>query len=116
MVQNPNKKNLDRPYENVAAVSTMRLKDVEACPPLVNAPFAFDLEEPDLEVYARIPAWIRKKVESNLEFPGSLLATLLEMGENAPPSIAVDVTVDGPGPAPDPEEETAAALDDENPY
>ncbi len=109
VVLNPNKKNPDRPYENVAAVSTMRLKDVEAMPPLVNPSFVFDLEDPDLEVYERIPAWIRKKVESNLEFPGSRLATMLEDGPGAAPPKEDPGYSDGDNLA-------KAILDDENPY
>jgi hypothetical protein len=94
VTQNPNKKNPDRPYENVAGISPMRAKDAEKCPALVNKPFVFDLEEPDLDEYAKVPAWMKKQVEKNLEFKGSLLATMLDMGENAPPSAGVTTAED----------------------
>ncbi len=90
VVQNPNKKNPDRPYENIGAVSTMRAKDAEACPLLVNETFVFDLEAPELEAYDKVPAWMKKMVESNLEFNGSLLQTMLAMGDNPPPVDTVE--------------------------
>ena len=90
VVQSPNKKAPDYPYNNIAAVSTMKTKDVKACPPLVNECFVFDLEEPDLDSYAMVPGWIRKQVESNLEFKGSALEAMLEMVANPPPVEIVD--------------------------
>jgi len=88
VVQNPNKKNPDRPWENVAAISTMRTKDALNTPELVNKPFVFDLEEPNLDAYAQVPKWLKKTIEGNLEYNGSLFATLLGAGDNPPPTEA----------------------------
>lgn len=85
VVNSPNNKNPDKPYENVAGIGPMRTKDADACPALVNPSFVFDLEEPDLEVYDRVPNWIKKQVESNLEFAGSEFAGILA-GQTAPPA------------------------------
>ena len=90
IVLNPNPKNKDRPYENISGITTMRTKDAEACPALVNKPTTFDLDEPSLEVYEKIPAWLKKKIESNLEFNGSLFQTLLGAEDKPPQKGAVD--------------------------
>lgn len=48
---------------------------------LVNDPFIFDLDEPDVEMFRRFPEFIQKKIVGNLEFSGSKLDTaLLEAG------------------------------------
>jgi len=46
-------------------------------PELVNPPRVFDLEEPDMEVYAKLPKWLREKIATNLNFKGSALETAL---------------------------------------
>lgn len=71
-------KNVGKTYENIAGISTMRPKDIESLPDLVNPSRVFDLGDPDLEVFASLPEWIRDKIKSNLEFKGSLLSGLLE--------------------------------------
>lgn len=48
---------------------------------LVNDPFIFDLDEPDVEMFRRFPEFIQKKIVGNLDFPGSKLeVALLEAG------------------------------------
>lgn len=86
VVQSPNKKNPDRPWENVASISTMRTKDKDKCPDLVNKPAVLDLDEPDLEAFLMIPKWLQKRVIENLEFKGSLLERLLEEGNKEAPA------------------------------
>ena len=60
-------------YNNVGGISTMRAKDVEKLPPLVNPTRVFDWETPDMEVWAVLPDWIQDKIKNNLEFEGSVL-------------------------------------------
>ncbi len=78
VVQNPNKKNPERPWENVGGLTAMRVKDAEKAPELINASVTFDLEEPDLESFMALPQWIQKRILENLEFRGSLLEGMLE--------------------------------------
>ena len=106
VVQNPNTNNPERPYENIAGITPMRPKDVQLTAELVNEAVVFDLEEPDLESFMKIPKWIQKRVMENLEFRGSLLERLLEEGAKGVPELSIEAQ----GPA-IPHEE-----DDETPY
>lgn len=71
-------KNKGRIYENVAAISAMREKDAAKLPPLVNEPRIFDWENPDMDVWKKLPKWIQDKIKENLEFNGSPLQTVLD--------------------------------------
>lgn len=64
-------------YTNVAATATMRPKDADKAPELVNPTTVFTLDEPDLEVLGGLAAWVQGKIKDNLEFKGSLLETAL---------------------------------------
>ena len=101
VVQNPNKKNPERPWENVAGITTMREKDQKKAPGLVNTPVAFDLEEPSLDNFMMLPKWIQKRILENLEFRGSLLERMLEEGNKGVPD-----QIDSQGPT----------VDEETPY
>lgn len=72
-----NKKNPDRPYENIGNVSPMRPKEAAVCPELQNTPRVFLLDEPDMEVFHAFPEWIQDKLKGNLQFKGSALETAL---------------------------------------
>ena len=87
IVLNPNKKNPDRPYENIASVSTMRPKDAAKAPVLVNGTFLFDLQEPSLDSFELVPQWMQKIVMKNLEFNGSLFKAMLEEGGKDVPKV-----------------------------
>lgn len=67
----------NKPYENVGNISTMRARDADRCPPLVNPAKVFDLGEPSVEVFNSLPEWLREKIKSNLNFAGSPLAVAL---------------------------------------
>lgn len=75
-------KNTNKPYENVGNISTMRARDAEKCPELVNPPKVFDLDNPDMKVFTALPQWLQEKIKGNLHYKGSKLATLA--GEAAP--------------------------------
>lgn len=78
IVQNPGKgANTGKVYENVANVAPMRAKDAKSCPELKGKAIFFDLDNPDLEVYARLAPWVQKVIQENLNFKGSKLDHLL---------------------------------------
>lgn len=68
-----NNKNGDKIYDNVANLSAMRPKDAANCPDLINPTKVFDLDDPDMEVFAALPKWIQEKLTSNLNYKGSVL-------------------------------------------
>lgn len=76
-------KKADKTYVNVANVSSMRSKDADKLPPLKNKAKVFDLDDPDLDVFAAFPDWIQTKIKSNLNYNGSPLQKLIN-GEDAP--------------------------------
>lgn len=78
VVESPSKKDPTRVYNNVAAVSAMRKKDADKCPPLVNESRLFDLDSPDVEVFLALPKWIQDRVKNGVEYEGSQLANILE--------------------------------------
>lgn len=64
-------------YNNISAVAKMRERDANRCPPLVNDAIIFDLDDPDLKVFEKLPQFIRTRITSNLEYKGSKLEKLL---------------------------------------
>ena len=84
------KESKGKTYCNVGSVSPYIIsKRNKELPELQNKPLVFLLDEPDMEVYARIPEWLQKKITGNLEFRGSKLDVLLKGG-------AVESTPDEP--------------------
>lgn len=70
-------KNAGKTFTNIANVAAMRPKDALRAPSLVNEAILFDLDNPSVEAFKALPAWIQKKIVNNLEFKGSKLAGLL---------------------------------------
>lgn len=60
----------DTIYNNISNVSTMRAKDAEKCPALVNPPKLFSVEEPDMEVLGSLPEWLQEKINKAPEMQG----------------------------------------------
>lgn len=110
-----NNKKQDKVYDNVANLSAMRPKDAVNCPELVNETKVFDIDDPDMEVYASLPEWIQKKLLENLNFKGSALEALVA---KQPPKE--DKKKAEPAPKKDrkaPAEDEDDAVDDKNdPY
>lgn len=77
IVNNPSKTD-DRVYDNVGTVAVMRKRDLDKLPELKNPSFFFYLEDPDMEVYEKLPAWLKDKITGSLDFEGSKLKELLE--------------------------------------
>lgn len=91
----------DKTYTNVAGVATMRARDAAACPEAKNPVKVFGLDEPDMEIYSKLPKWVQEKIQKNLNYGGSALEKALKGG--AAPGKAK--------PAPKVEED-----EDNNPY
>ena len=70
----------DKVYDNVGNISTMRPRDAQACPELVNPAKTFDLDAPDMAVFTALPPWIQEKIKGNLNYENSPLQKLLEVG------------------------------------
>ena len=63
-------------YANVGNVTPpMRGMNI---PELVNESRFFDLEDPDMETFERLPQWIQDKIMTNLEYNGSILQSKIE--------------------------------------
>lgn len=96
----PNAKNPDKPYENVANVAGMRPRDAAKLPELKNPPKVFDLDNPDMEVFNKLPEWIREKIKGNLNFKGSKLEGMLDGNVTEAGNINQDIeqadVTDGP--------------------
>jgi hypothetical protein len=99
VVNNVSKSN-GNTYNNVGLVS-QPMKGMET-PPLKHEPIAFDLDNPDLDVFNSLPEWLRDDIIGNLEFNASPLQVAL--GIEAGP---VD---------PDPEPEAEGEDDDDTPF
>lgn len=98
----------DKVYDNVGNVSTMRPKDAEKCPALVNPSKVFDLDTPDMDVFNKLPKWIQDKIKSNLNFSGSVLSIALG-GKPDPKQNTKGEDFDHPKAEPE-------DLDNTNPY
>lgn len=65
-------------YDNVSGTSVMRKRDLDKLPELVNEPYFFDLTDPDMEVWKRIPQWLQEKVQANINYEGSKLQEMVD--------------------------------------
>ena len=92
VVHNPNKKKPGQVWENIAGVTAMREKDAAKCDPLVNDTLIFDLDDPDVEVFTKLPKFIQAEIKKGLEYEGSKLYGLL--GDESAPEAEGDVSED----------------------
>lgn len=79
-------------YDNVAVISAMRPRDAAQCPQLVNPSKVFDCDNPDMEVFNKLPEWIQKKIKENLNYEGSALQKLAGSGGTKKPEAKKDVS------------------------
>lgn len=89
-------------YDNVGNVSPATKLPGYVQPELQNPPVFFDLSEPNLEVFAKLPEFLQTRIKSNLNYQGSKLQALL--GETNAPAAPVAA------------EEPAVPESEENPY
>jgi hypothetical protein len=92
----------DKVYDNVGAINPMRAKEAEKCPNLINPPTVFDLDAPNLEVFNKLPKFVKDKILGNLNFNGSPLDVLLNGSKSKQ--------------EPSKQEAPKAAVEDNNPY
>lgn len=71
-------KNKGKVFNNISGVSTMRPRDAEKLPALVNDAKYLDLDNPDVELFLTLPQWVQDKIKKGLEFGGSKLDELLQ--------------------------------------
>ena len=78
-INNPGKgKHAGKVFVNIASVAAMRAKDREDVPDLVNPSVRFDMDQPDLDDFDRLPQWVQDKIKGGLEFKGSRLDEILK--------------------------------------
>lgn len=110
--------NAGRDYNKVMGVSIMRPKEAAALPELVNEALYFDMDEPDITVFWKLPAFVRKRIQEGLKFKGSELEQLIKDNPE-PKKEAVKEEAKKPQP---PKQKAKAKptkdddLDDEVPY
>lgn len=64
-------------YDKVLDVAPMRASQAAAAPALKNEPILFLLDEPDMEVFNKLPPFMQDRIKGNLEFNGSKLQAAL---------------------------------------
>jgi hypothetical protein len=74
---------------------------------LENPTAVFDFDEPDMEVFNKLPEWIRNKIQTAENFSGSALSKLIGQDK------AIEATADAASAATDPAFED---MDDEIPF
>jgi hypothetical protein len=78
LITNPDKRDESIVYNRIAGVSAMRSKDASKAPDLVNDPVVFDVDDPDLKQFDKLPQWIQNLItEEALDFKGSVLDRML---------------------------------------
>lgn len=102
----------DKVYDNVGTISTMRPRDAQQCPELVNPAKVFDLDAPDMEVFNSFPQWIQDKIKGNLNYAGSVLEKSL--GGDSPKAAQAAPKKDRTPKVEEPVVEEA--VEDSNPY
>lgn len=98
------KEGVTRVFDNVGSVSAPAKMPGYVQPPLVNPPVFFDLDEPNLEVFAKLPQFLQDRIKNNLNYNGSKLQALLGESPSSAPSSSQQ-TPEAPEAAPE-----------ENPY
>lgn len=71
-------------YDRVLDVAPMRASVAATAPTLKNEPILFTLDDPNLEVFNKLPPFIQDRIKGNLEFKGSKLEALLGGKQSEP--------------------------------
>lgn len=94
-VEKDKRPGVDRVYEKILGVSSMRPKEAQKAPELVNTPYLFDFYSPDLAVWEKIPEWLQEKIKTAVDFDGGALQkALLKAGKNASVTKQEDTSED----------------------
>jgi hypothetical protein len=103
MVHNPKG---EKVYANIGGVSPMRAKDAEKCTALKNPTKVFDLDNPDMDVFNKLPKWVQDKIKENLQYNGSPLQSKLGSKPVDEPKKEAKKGKEPAAPAPEEEENT----------
>lgn len=76
--------NSNKSYNNVANVSSMRAKEANSAPELVNEAILFDFYNPTEETWKALRPGFQKKAQDALDYKGSALEELVEALEDKP--------------------------------
>ena len=68
----------DKTYNNVGGISPLRPKEAKKAGPLVNPITIFLMDEPDIEVFNKLPDWQQGDIKKAHDYPGSKLQALVE--------------------------------------
>lgn len=73
-------------YDNVGTVAAARPRDIAGMADLKNPASLFLVDTPDMEVFNKLPKFLREKIMGNLDFEGSALQKALKAsgGASAP--------------------------------
>lgn len=74
-----------RTYDNIANLTAVRPKEAASMEGLKNEGFFFSLDTPDMEYWAKIPAFVQDIMKGNINFKGSPLEAMLNGGEKEEP-------------------------------
>lgn len=69
---------VDRVYNKVASVSSMRPKEAAKAAKLKNEPKVFDFYDPDMDIFDLLPDWLQDKMKDAVDFDGSALQKALK--------------------------------------
>lgn len=67
-------------------------------PELANDPVAFDMDNPDMDVFGSLPQWLKDKITSSVNYHKTKLAAVLEGGSKSVPAPSADVEYDDESP------------------
>jgi hypothetical protein len=94
VVHNPKKDDPSIVYDNIGSTSPI-MKGMDVAP-LVNEGVVFSLDNPDLELFASFPEFLRERIKGNLEYDGSALAAALGDVAKSATVVAKDATQETP--------------------
>lgn len=83
IVNNPGKDG--KVYDNISGTSVMRQRDLDKLAELKNEPFFFDLTEPSIDIWKKLPQWLQDKIKENINYEGSLLQEMVDGAPAAQP-------------------------------
>lgn len=81
-------KRTGRDYNNVTGLSAVREKDAKKMPTLVNPSLVFDCDDPDFDVWEKLPDWIKKKIQAGLEYEEGPIFAHTEATDNSATPVA----------------------------
>lgn len=107
-VEKDKRPGIDRVYEKILAVSSMRAKEAAKAPELVNEPYLFDFYDPDLTIWDKLPEWLQNKLKEAVDFEGGALQKALVKAGKDGTAVTKETDDD------EPEDDGAPILDDED--